>query len=252
MRPPAIETPTGTCQDEQDGVSIRYADDELVVVDKPAGLVVHPTYRHGCGTLLDILRQQLPAPPSIVGRLDRMTSGVVLVARNSVVHASLQRAIAADNCVKEYIAFVHGRVVKACEIELRLRVDASDRRRVVAAADRGAPSLTIVRPVGTKTIAGQSLTMIRCQILTGRRHQIRAHLAAQGWPIVGDPIYGDPSSDTAIAALAPPGAVRRGQALHASRLRLTQPFSGAIVDVESPPPPDLAPLVQLVASTDPS
>ena len=230
-----------------DTVPVLYADDYFLVVDKPAGLVVHPTYKNADGTLLDILRQQLPDPPSIVGRLDRWTSGVVLVARNSAAHAALQRAMSADDCRKDYIALVHGRVTGLCDISLRLRVDENDRRRVIASTELGAPSRTEITGFGRAMAGWHSLTMVHCRPVTGRRHQIRAHLAARGWPIVGDAVYGDAAQDRALLDLVPrcPSAPR--QALHACRLSFTHPFSSARLRIASRIPDDLESLMRLCA-----
>jgi 23S rRNA pseudouridine1911/1915/1917 synthase len=228
----------------QGEVPVLYADDHLVIVDKPAGVVVHPTYQNRQGTLLDILRQQLPEPPSIVGRLDRWTSGLVVVARNGVVHAALQRAMAAADCRKEYLAIVHGPVLESGAVDFTLRVSPDDRRRVVISAESGAPSLTRLEPLATTRVGRTILSLLRCTAVTGRRHQIRVHLAASGWPIVGDAIYGDPSRDEMLDA----GCCPTRQALHAWRLHMTHPFSGAAVHITSPVPADLQPLVRQVTS----
>jgi 23S rRNA pseudouridine1911/1915/1917 synthase len=224
-------------------VAVLYTDEHLVIVDKPAGMVVHPTYKNPEATLLDLLRQVLPDPPAIVGRLDQWTSGLVVVARNSVVHAGLQRAMAATDCRKEYLAVVHGSVVDSSTFDLRLQVSPDDRRRVVVSAESGTPSVTRVEPLATTRVGRATLSLLRCTAVTGRRHQIRAHLAAGGWPIVGDATYGDPSRDRMLDTLA--CACRPRQALHAWRLLMTHPFSGAAVQVASPVPADLQPLARL-------
>jgi 23S rRNA pseudouridine1911/1915/1917 synthase len=224
---------------------VLYADDDLVVVDKPAGMVVHPTYKNGEGTLLDVLRQQLPDPPSIVGRLDRWTSGIVVVARNSAAHATLQRALAAPDCHKDYLAVVHGRVDGCAEIDLCLRVDERDRRRVVASTDAGAPSRTLVTPIATANLNGRIVSLLSCRLLTGRRHQIRVHLAARGWPIVGDGVYGDASADQNTGASKGAGLPPARHALHAWRLELTNPFTRSRLKATAPVPADLAPLLRV-------
>ncbi|HEX7138586.1 MAG TPA: RluA family pseudouridine synthase [Vicinamibacterales bacterium] len=223
---------------------VLYADDDVVIVDKPAGMVVHPTYKNAEGTLLDVLRQQLPDPPSLVGRLDRWTSGIVVVARNSAVHAALQRETAAPDCHKDYMAVAHGCVEDAVEIDLRLRLDERDRRRVVASTDAGAPSRTLVTPIGTANLKGCVVSLLSCRLLTGRRHQIRVHLAARGWPVVGDSVYGDARADKIMDSL---NAARRAparHALHAWRLQMTHPFTRARLKVTAPVPEDLKPLLR--------
>jgi len=224
--------------------SVLYADDELVIVDKRAGQVVHPTYRNSQDTLLDILRQELPDPPSIVGRLDKWTSGIVVVARNSAAHAALQRELAAPDCRKDYIAVVHGFVGQEVEIDLRLRVDESDRRRVVASNAAGAPCATRVTPLETANFNGCVVSRVVCRLLTGRRHQIRVHLAACGWPIVRDAVYGDLRLDRALEELNASLRLPARQALHAWRLEMRHLRSRARLAVSSPVPADLEPLVR--------
>ena len=130
-------------------VRVLYEDAHLLIVDKPPGIVVHPTHRHLAGTLMNGLlwhARSWPAParPSIVGRLDKLTSGVVAVAKNAAVHAALQRAWSSARCSKDYLALVYGRVNPARgRIDLRLRRDPGDRRRVVASATLGAASATL-------------------------------------------------------------------------------------------------------------
>ena len=225
-------------------VAVLYADDQLIVVDKPAGQVVHPTYKNGNDTLLDSLRQELPDPPSIVGRLDKWTSGVVVVARDSAAHAALQREMAAPDCRKDYLAVAHGFAGDEIEIDLRLRVDERDRRRVAASVERGASCITRVTPVATTNLNGCVVSLLACRLLTGRRHQIRAHLAARGWPIVRDPIYGDVGLDRALEELNAAMRLPARQALHAWRLDMNQPVTGARLTVSSPVPADLEPLVR--------
>lgn len=226
-------------------------DEHLLVVNKPAGLVVHPTCGHAEGTLMNALlwhARDWPAGsrPSLVSRLDRLTSGLVLVARSAPAHASLQRAMASPRAVKEYLAVVHGYVSPASgAIDLRLRRDPGDRRRVVA-GQQGAESLTRFERldrVGTKP-AGFSA--VACRLLTGRTHQIRVHLAARGWPIVGDTTYGGQLRGSEVG----PGlgeAVRAfpRQALHAWRLAFTHPVTGRKVTVEAPLPADILDLLRV-------
>jgi 23S rRNA pseudouridine1911/1915/1917 synthase len=212
---------------------ILYEDDALLAVAKPAGIVVHPTYKHLAGTLLDAVRaygRAWPASqqPSIVGRLDKLTSGVVIVAKGPVVHAKLQRAMTVAE--KDYLAVVHGRVnVARGRIDLKLGRDPGDRRRVVASATIGADSRTEFE----RLAKGREASLLRCRLVTGRMHQIRVHLLARGWPIVGDPKYagrGRPVGDTF-------GFPR--QALHAWRTAFAHPVSGERITVEAAVPDDL-------------
>ena len=234
--------------DMLDILGALYEDDHLLVLDKPTGVVVHPTYKHAAGTLMNALlahAQGWPAGsrPSLVGRLDKLTSGVVVVAKTAAVHAELQREMASTRSEKDYLAVVYGRVNAACgEIDLRLSHDRSDRRKIVASADAGAPSLT--KFVRLARVAG--LSLLRCRLVTGRTHQIRVHLAARGWPVVGDPVYGEPRwsqfPDRALAA-----ALRAfpRQALHAWRVAFTHPVTRERVLVEAPIPRDLEGLLSV-------
>lgn len=208
---------------------ILHEDADLLAVDKPVGVVVHPTYKHTSGTLLDDLRAlaaDWPAShnPTLVGRLDRETSGVVIVAKHAAAHATLQRT----PMEKDYLAVVAGDVDVACgEIDLPLRVDPDDRRRVVVSPTDGRPCVTQF----ARLAARAGFALLRCRLVTGRRHQIRAHLAARGWPIVGDHVYG------AIARTFP------RQALHGWRVAFAHPFSGEAIALEAPLPRDLRELV---------
>jgi 23S rRNA pseudouridine1911/1915/1917 synthase len=186
---------------------ILYEDLHMMAVDKPAGVVVHPTYKNRDGTLLDALRSADVPRPSIVGRLDKFTSGIVVVAKSADAHAALQRALAQPDAIKEYVAIVHGGVAEPHgRIDLPLRVDPCDRRRVVV-SEEGAASVTLFERVR----ANGEFSLLICRPLTGRRHQIRVHLAAIGHPVVGDPVYCD---DRAYLR----------HALHASRLVFTLPW----------------------------
>lgn len=206
---------------------VLFEDDDLLIVDKPAGLVVHPTYRNPGGTLLDALA----TGSRIVGRLDKLTSGAVLVAKRADVHAELQRALAARESEKLYLALVHGIADERGTIDLALGADPSDRRRRIVTSG-GAPSRTVFERVDAGSLADDTPTsLLQCRLLTGRRHQIRVHLAARGWPVVGDDVYGKPLE----------GFPRL--ALHAWKLRFVHPRSGEVVRVSCPLPSELVVLL---------
>jgi 23S rRNA pseudouridine1911/1915/1917 synthase len=213
----------------QVSLEVLYEDDVLLAVNKPAGLVVHPTYRNAAGTLLDTLRDADPAHRFfLAGRLDRLTSGVVIAVKSRDAYVSIQRAW--PGAVKDYLAVVHGRVEPVCgDIDLRTGPDPNDRRRRMAFETSGAPSLTRFERLAYSDVRPEGLSLLRCLLVTGRRHQIRVHLAARGWPIVGDPVYGRPG---------PPLFPR--QALHAWRVVLTHPVSREQLRIEAPLPVDLA------------
>ena len=231
-------------------LEVLYEDDYLLALDKPAGVVVHPTYKNTTGTVMNALlwraREWLPPQrPSIVGRLDKLTSGIVLVAKTATAHTALQRAMTSRDAEKDYLAVVYGRVnVASGEISFRLRRDPDDRRRVVASETVGAESLTRFERLARVAAPLAGLSLVRCKLVTGRSHQIRVHLATRGWPVVGDPVYGEPRwsqiSDPVLAA-----ALRTfpRQALHAWRLALTHPVTRARLLLEAPIPRDLGALL---------
>jgi 23S rRNA pseudouridine1911/1915/1917 synthase len=209
---------------------VAYEDEHLLVVDKPAGVVVHPARGHRTGTLAQALATvaaggSRPDRAGIVHRLDRDTSGLLLVARSEQAHAELTALIAARAVTREYLALVEGRpAARTGTIEAPLGRDRHVRTRT--STDTADP-----RPAVTHFAVERALpdsTLLRVRLETGRTHQIRAHLKAIGHPVAGDPEYGR-------AGLY--GLER--QFLHAERLALTHPVSGARLDVRSPLPEDL-------------
>lgn len=233
-------------------LDVLHEDDHLLVLNKPAGVVVHPTYKHAGGTLMNALRWHARAwpgghRPSLVGRLDKLTSGLLIVAKTPAVHAALQRELASSRSEKDYLAVVYGRVNTARgAIELGLGFDGNDRRRMVASAGAGLPSLTTF----VRVARAGGLSLLRCRLVTGRRHQIRVHLAARGWPIVGDPVYlttaanGTPRwSRIADGALTDLLRTFPRQALHAWRVAFTHPATGQPLALEAPVPTDIQTLM---------
>ena len=213
-------------------LEILFEDEWLLVVDKPAGLVVHPAYKNASGTLLDIVRERDAAVVfSIVGRLDKLTSGVVVLAKSATAHSAMQRGW--PKAEKDYLAVVRGRVdVAGGVIDLPLGTDPTDRRRRVVRPD-GAPSVTTFERIDYDASLDRSL--MRCRLVTGRRHQIRVHLAARGWPVVGDALYGEPHPEF------------ERHALHAWRLTFRHPETSDIVRLRSALP---ASLVSLYPNSD--
>ena len=205
-------------------LEILFEDEWLLAVDKPAGLVVHPAYKNASGTLLDIVRERDAAVVfSIVGRLDKLTSGVVVLAKSAAAHAALQRVW--PTVEKDYLAVVRGRVdVAAGVIDLPLGTDPTDRRRRIVRPD-GARSVTTFERIDYDASLDRSL--LRCRLVTGRRHQIRVHLAARGWPVVGDALYGETQPELGR------------HALHAWRLTFGHPATGKPVRMESAVPANL-------------
>jgi 23S rRNA pseudouridine1911/1915/1917 synthase len=212
-------------------ISILHEDDSLIAIDKPPGLVVHPTYRNWSGTLLNGLlwhvRGRPGVQPSIITRLDKDTSGVVLVALTPDVHARVQRDAIAGRVRKQYFAVVRGTPAPARGlIALPLGRSLEDRRRVIVTS-AGQPCHTAYEVLSSSN--GQSV--VQCELLTGRTHQIRVHLAALGHPIVGDRVYGE--ADAAVPR----------QALHMRRLSLPHPVTRETVQFEAPVPQDLRGLI---------
>jgi len=208
-------------------VAVVYEDDSLIAIDKPPGMVVHPTYKNWSGTLLNGLlwhvRGRAGVEPSIVTRLDKDTSGLVLVALKPELHAHIQRDAAAGLVKKEYLAVVRGTPDPARgSIALPLARSPEDRRLVIVTA-AGQHSQTDYEVLST--VDGYSL--VRCELVTGRTHQIRVHLAARGWPVAGDQTYGE----------AHPALTR--QALHAWRVTLPHPLTRELLQLEAPVPRDL-------------
>jgi 23S rRNA pseudouridine1911/1915/1917 synthase len=222
------------------GLAVLYQDEHLIAVDKPPGMVVHPTYKNWSGTLLNGLLWHLrhaggpnePGPdgdvePRIITRLDKGTSGVVLVAVTAEVHAQIQRDSAGRRVRKEYLAIVHGTPEPACgSIALPLGRSTVDRRRVVVD-----PSGQESRTNYEVLLASPKVSLVRCELVTGRTHQIRVHMAARGWPLVGDRVYGMP--DDRISR----------QALHAWRATLLHPISRQVLELEATPPADMCSLL---------
>jgi 23S rRNA pseudouridine1911/1915/1917 synthase len=236
-----------------------YEDAYLLAVDKRAGVVVHPGYRQGTGTVLNALlwhARDWPASerPSIVGRLDKLTSGLLLVAKTASAHAALQRAMAAPDAEKDYLAVVYGRVKPVrTRIDLKLRRDPSDRRRVVTSSTVGAESLTKVERLAGVAARRAGLALLCCRLGTGRMHQIRAHLAARGWPIVGDAVYGEPRwRDVVDPGLATTLREFPRQALHAWRAAFTHPVTRARIRLEAAVPNDMQGLLTAAGLTVPA
>ena len=218
---------------ESIALDILYEDDDLLAVNKPPGLVVHPSFKHASGTLMNGLLAQArswPAgsTPALLGRLDKLTSGLVLVTKRTQIYTALQRAMTARRIDKDYLAIVRGKPSPARgTIDLALDRDPWDRRRVTVTDRGGQPSITRYERLST----ANGYSMVRCRLITGRTHQIRVHLAAKGWPIVGDATYGPPKGG--------PSHDFPRQALHSWRLAFRHPRTLRDLVIEAPLPPDM-------------
>jgi 23S rRNA pseudouridine1911/1915/1917 synthase len=232
--PPEAAAPVGDASIE---VPVVYEDGDLLIVDKPAGLVVHPSPGHADGTLVNALLGRHGASfggiagvrrPGIVHRLDRDTSGLLIVARHDAAQASLMGQLKARRVKKTYLALVQGSVAAAVgRIEAPIGRDPGHRTRM-AVVSSGRPATTGYRV--RERFDGW--TLLELDLVTGRTHQIRVHLAAIGHPIAGDPVYG-----TGTSRRGPDGLARLF--LHAWRLELTSPSSGRLIRAEAPLPADL-------------
>jgi 23S rRNA pseudouridine1911/1915/1917 synthase len=208
--------------------NVAYSDEHLLVVDKPAGLVVHPGAGNLAGTLVDALAGDLaggdPERPGIVHRLDKDTSGLMVVARSEEAHRRLEKLVRERALERTYLALVAGRPrSREGRIDAPIGRDRDHATRVSLDTDVPRPAVTHFEV--DQLWPGHALLRVRLE--TGRMHQIRVHLAAIGLPVVGDSVYG----------VRDEGLHR--QFLHAARLAFTHPFTGERVDVSSPLPPDL-------------
>jgi len=210
---------------------VAYEDEHLLVVDKPAGVVVHPAPGHAAGTLAQRLEGRAAGGEDafragIVHRLDRDTSGLLVVARSEAVHRALRALLAERRITREYLALVEGRPpARTGTIDAPLGRDRRVRTRI--STDTDEPREAVTHFAVERALP--ATTLLRVRLETGRTHQIRAHLLAIGHPVAGDPEYGHPG----LLDLD-------RQFLHAARLAFAHPVTGAPVEVTSPLPADLA------------
>ena len=226
-------------------LAIVFEDADLLVIDKPAGLVVHPGAGNRAGTLLNALLHHDPKlaqvpRAGIVHRLDKDTSGLLVVARSLPAHAALTRMLAARDVHRRYAAIVNGVPVAGGTVDAPIDRHPTDRLQR-AVREGGRPAVTHYR-VREKFRAH---ALLQCELETGRTHQIRVHMAHAGWPLVGDPLYGRglklPRSATPRLADALRGF--RRQALHAARLAFAHPVSGEALAFHAEPPRDFLDLL---------
>jgi 23S rRNA pseudouridine1911/1915/1917 synthase len=224
---------------------VVYEDEDIAVIDKPRGLVVHPAAGNPDGTLVnallarygrlegdaggDALEYGEDVRPGIVHRLDKDTTGLLVVARSAAAGAGLRRQIAMREMSRRYLALVRGRPPERFTVDAPLGRSPDRRRMAVVEGGRPARSHAERREAfpGSPPYA-----LLEVRLETGRTHQIRVHLAFAGHPVAGDPLYGRPAADREAGLDLP------GQALHAHRLEFTHPVSGRPLAFESAPPPD--------------
>jgi 23S rRNA pseudouridine1911/1915/1917 synthase len=230
-------------------LAILFDDPDIVVVDKPAGMVVHPAAGNADGTLVNALLHHVKdlsgiggeIRPGIVHRLDKGTSGVMVVAKNDLAHQELARQFHDREVEKEYVALVWGLVQQRKRIEAAIGRDPRHRQKMSTRASRAREAVT--RVTWARDLRG--VTLCRIAIFTGRTHQIRVHLSAIGHPIVGDALYGGvhrrvPHQFRAVQSLTRPF-------LHAERLTLTHPRTKERMTFTAPLPADLEETVRAIA-----
>ncbi|PCE24364.1 RluA family pseudouridine synthase [Burkholderia ubonensis] len=228
-------------------LDIVYEDDALVVINKPAGLVVHPAAGNWSGTILNGLLHRygdaaagLPRA-GIVHRLDKETSGLMVVARTLAAQTDLVRQLQARTVKRRYFALVWGTMPEDGTIDAPIGRDPRERTRMaVVTGASGKPARTHFRTVDTCLWQRQPVSAIQCDLETGRTHQIRVHCAHAGHPLLGDPVYGRARGKRSVTPL-PDGFAR--QALHAWRLGLVHPVSGKTMQWRCPLPDDMTALV---------
>jgi 23S rRNA pseudouridine1911/1915/1917 synthase len=239
-------------------LTVTYEDDDLLVLDKPAGLVVHPAPGHWDDTLVNALAARGTAlsggtqgRPGIVHRLDRDTSGLMVVAKTDLAHRRLGAALAARRVTRKYAALAWGHLDESpTTIDAPLARHARDRKRI-AVVETGRPARTDAWLVARFAVCD----LLRFELHTGRTHQIRVHAAHIGHPVVGDPVYGSGgakriSGAARLLADRLEAATSR-QALHAAYLSFRHPISGATLEFTSEWPADLAPALTLAAESTP-
>ncbi|MFP4475238.1 MAG: RluA family pseudouridine synthase [Desulfatibacillaceae bacterium] len=227
-------------------LSVLFEDSGIIVINKPPGLVVHPAPGHFSGTLVNALLHHADdlsgiggvERPGIVHRLDKDTSGVLVVAKNDTAHQSLCEQFAQRRVKKTYLALVAGETVdESGDIDMPIGRHPLHRKRMQASPDQGRPARTLWRV--RERLAGA--TLLELDLLTGRTHQARVHCAYLGNPVVGDPLYAGRGAPRRLPA-AVPWPVR--QMLHAWKIALRHPGTGEAMEFAAPMPPDMAEFVE--------
>ena len=215
-------------------LDIIYEDDDVVVLNKARGMVVHPAPGNYTGTLVNALLYHCSnlsginsaIRPGIVHRLDKETSGIMIVAKNDAAHISLSQQIQSKTAVRTYLAVVRGNIkTDSGTIETQIARDKTDRKKMAVVKEGGRDAITdyeVVERFG-------KYTLVRCKLRTGRTHQIRVHMEYLGYPLVGDPKYSPMKTPFGI----------KGQALHSHTLEFTHPRTGERMKFEAPLPEDM-------------
>lgn len=219
-------------------LDVLFEDEHLIILDKPAGLVVHPAPGHPDGTLVNALLHHAelrggadPLRPGIVHRLDKDTSGVMVVAKSAQAHERLVEMFQAHSLERAYLAIAIGRPPQATSYDTFHGRHPANRKKFTSRTDRGRRAVTHLESV--ELLHGSSL--VRCRLETGRTHQIRMHLAEHGHPVLGDPLYGKSIGDPDLRRVS---AQLGRQALHAAVLAFAHPITGEAMRFETAPPED--------------
>lgn len=235
--PPPVEDLDAVPEDLN--LEIVYEDADVLVVNKPKGMVVHPAPGHASGTLVNGLMHHCTdlsgingvIRPGIVHRIDKDTSGLLMVAKNDAAHHSLVEQLVKKTVTRRYIALVHGHIPHdKGTIEAPIARDTKDRQRM-AVVDNGKHAVTHFRVLERFG----DFTLVECSLETGRTHQIRVHMRYIGFPLVGDPKYGPKRLKEAV-----------GQALHAQVIGFDHPVTGEYLEFSAEPPTEFAELVESV------
>ena len=230
-------------------LDVVYEDDTVIVINKPAGLVVHPAAGNWTGTLLNGLLHRFPElkqlpRAGIVHRLDKDTSGLMVVARTDIAQTSLVRQLQERTVGRRYLAWVWGDAPSQGKVLASVGRDQRDRLKMAAGSPQGKPAATLFRRLAKGAFAESPTALLECRLETGRTHQIRVHLESLGFPLLGDPVY---RKRTPGAAKSLPFT---RQALHAYALSLQHPATHEVMTWFRLPPQDLIELLPLVGMSE--